>query len=186
MVPGAYKMGNKDELVEFAKDYAAYFEGREHCYTPWDYIPKTYLMADPDDCQEIIGILSKQTTDEIKYMGKESRGVHRGKGISLMTLDAIETILEEYENGQKCKQKRKDTYIIQKYIPSPLLIKGRKMDFRCFMVLASMDPLIVFYQDGIVRLASDEFDEHSTDITAHLTNLSVSKENLANQTEEEA
>ena len=58
------------------------------------------------------------------------------------------------------------------------------MDFRCFMVLASMDPLIVFYQDGIVRLASDEFDEHSTDITAHLTNLSVSKENLATQTAE--
>ena len=60
------------------------------------------------------------------------------------------------------------------------------MDFRCFMIIASAEPLIVFYQDGLIRLAHDDFDEHSTDITAHLTNLSVTKGNLGDKTKEEA
>jgi len=71
-------------------------------------------------------------------------------------------------------------------MPNPLLINGRKMDFRCYMILASTDPLIVFYQDGLIRLAHDEFDEHSTDVSAHLTNLSVSKKEHGDKTAEEA
>jgi len=55
------------------------------------------------------------------------------------------------------------------------------------MIIISTNPLIVFYQDGLIRLAHDEFDEHSTDKAAHLTNLSVAKkEHGEDQTEEEA
>lgn len=59
MVPGGYHMANKDEVVELAREYGKYFEGREHCYTPWDFIPKTYIMWDPEDCKEIIEIISQ-------------------------------------------------------------------------------------------------------------------------------
>ena len=52
-------MANKDEVVELAREYGKYFEGREHCYTPWDFIPKTYIMWDPEDCKEIIKIISQ-------------------------------------------------------------------------------------------------------------------------------
>ena len=117
-------------------------------------------------------------------MGKEARGVHRGEGISLMTYDEIAKLLVKYQYGAGCSKEQPDNFIVQKYIPNPLLINGKKFDFRCFIILASMDPLIVFYQDGIVRIAAEEYDESSHDVAAHLTNLAVSKENLANQTEE--
>ena len=44
IVPGAFHMTNKDELVTLATDYAQYYDGREDCYSPWDYIPRTYVM----------------------------------------------------------------------------------------------------------------------------------------------
>lgn len=168
-------MANKDEVVEMAKEYAEYFIGREHCFTPWDFIPKTYVMWDPVDCKEILKILYEQKTDTIQYMGKVARGAHRGRGIAILTLDEIKKLQIKYEYGRKCDEPQHDKYIIQKYIPKPLLINGRKMDFRCYMIVASTNPLIVFYQDGLVRLAHDEFDEDSTDKSAHLTNLSVAK-----------
>ena len=179
-------MANKDEVVEMAKVYGEYFEGREHCYTPWDFIPKTYVMWEPEDCKEILKILGKQETDDIKYMGKVARGSHRGRGISLLTLEEIHKLQIKYDYGLNCEQPQEDKFIIQKYMPNPLLINGRKMDFRCYMILASTDPLIVFYQDGLIRLAHDEFDEHSTDVSAHLTNLSVSKKEHGDKTAEEA
>ena len=120
-------------------------------------------------------------------MGKVARASHRGNGISILTLDEIQKLQVKYDYGRKCDEEQTDKYIIQKYIPKPLLINGRKMDFRCYMVIASTEPLIVFYQDGLIRLAHDEFDEHSTDKGAHLTNLSVAKkEHGDDQTEEEA
>ena len=85
IVPGAYHMTNKDELITLATDYAKYYVGREHCYSPWDYIPRTYVMQDEQECREIIDILAKEESEEIKYMGKIARESHRAEGITLMT-----------------------------------------------------------------------------------------------------
>jgi len=65
MVPGSNRMAYKDEIIEMAKSYGDYFAGREHCYTPWDFFPKTYIMWEPEDCKEILNILAQQETDDI-------------------------------------------------------------------------------------------------------------------------
>lgn len=54
-------------------------------------------------------------------------------------------------------------YIAQKYIENPLLINNRKFDFRIYMFVASMDPLIVLYYDGFLRVTTVEYDENSHD-----------------------
>lgn len=58
----------------------------------------------------------------------------------------------------------------------PFLLHGtRKFDFRAYMVIASMDPLIVLYHDGFLRISLSDFDENKGDATIHLTNTVVAE-----------
>ncbi len=45
--------------------------------------------------------------------------------------------------------------LIQRYIPSPLLLEGRKFDLRVYMLVASYAPLTAYYHDGYVRRRCD-------------------------------
>ncbi|KAI8899153.1 tubulin-tyrosine ligase family-domain-containing protein [Globomyces pollinis-pini] len=67
--------------------------------------------------------------------------------------------------------------MVQKYIPNPLLISGYKFDMRCYVLVRSYDPLIVYlYQDGLARFATEPFDLTSLrNVFSHLTNTSINK-----------
>ena len=52
----------------------------------------------------------------------------------------------------------------QKYISNPDLIDGHKYDFRVYMLIASTDPLIVYYHDGFLRLSLFKFNKTSDDV----------------------
>jgi len=71
--------------------------------------------------------------------------------------------------------------IVQRYITNPLLINGLKFDLRIYVLLTSVDPVKLYiYEDGLVRLATEEFsleEEHLKDKFRHLTNYSVNKNN---------
>lgn len=73
-----------------------------------------------------------------------------------------------------------DPFIVQRYIPNPLLINGFKVDLRVYVAVTSFDPLRVFiYNEGLVRFATARYD--ATDLTnvfSHLTNYSVNKKNV--------
>lgn len=65
--------------------------------------------------------------------------------------------------------------MVQKYVGRPFLINNKKFDFRAYLVIASMDPLIILYHDGFLRITLTDFDESSSDLTAHLTNTVVAE-----------
>jgi hypothetical protein len=69
--------------------------------------------------------------------------------------------------------------IVQRYVPSPLLINGYKFDMRIYVVVISYEPLKVYIStEGLVRLATQKYTEDPTtlgDRTRHLTNYSVNK-----------
>lgn len=73
--------------------------------------------------------------------------------------------------------------IIQRYIPNPLLIGGRKFDMRIYVVVLSYDPLKVFINDeGLVRFATELYSDAVETLQSrmmHLTNYSVNKQNPA-------
>jgi hypothetical protein len=56
------------------------------------------------------------------------------------------------------------------YISKPLLVDGKKFDIRCYMLISNVQPLLVFYHPGYIRLSMFDFDEHDDNLLTHLTN----------------
>ena len=69
--------------------------------------------------------------------------------------------------------------VVQEYIDRPLLIKGRKFDVRLFLLITSVDPLIVYmYSDGLVSICCEKFTMDREELGnkhVHLSNYSINK-----------
>eukprot|EP00753_Platysulcus_tardus_P020695 PLAT8340.2.p1 GENE.PLAT8340.2~~PLAT8340.2.p1 ORF type:complete len:300 (+),score=159.98 PLAT8340.2:223-1122(+) len=62
---------------------------------------------------------------------------------------------------------------VQRYIPNPLLYKSRKFDLRSYVLIASLNPLVVFYKHGFMRVSLPKFNATSKDMRVHLVNSHV-------------
>ena len=67
--------------------------------------------------------------------------------------------------------------VIQRYMTNPLLVRGKKFDFRSYLFIACVDPFITFFNPGYVRYSlndftMNDFGSKEGKIT-HLTNNSV-------------
>jgi len=80
-----------------------------------------------------------------------------------------------YGNGELCGSVP-DPTVMQKYLADPLTLEGHKFDFRIYMLIASVNPVIVYYHDGFLRLSLHLYDKNSTERGVHLTNTHLSKE----------
>lgn len=78
---------------------------------------------------------------------------------------------------------RKDGWIVQEYMISPMLVAGRKFDIRCFVVLtqcARKGVKAYFFDQAYVRTSSKAYSLSSLkDREAHLTNDAVQKHSKA-------
>ncbi|KAJ3158002.1 putative tubulin polyglutamylase ttll2 [Geranomyces variabilis] len=66
--------------------------------------------------------------------------------------------------------------VLQRYIANPLLISGYKFDMRCYVVVRSYNPLVIYLNtEGLARFATVPYTTTSHDVYAHLTNTSINK-----------
>lgn len=78
--------------------------------------------------------------------------------------------------------------VVQPFLRNPYLVKGRKFDFRTYVLVTSISPLrLYFYKEGLVRFASTKYNRNATKggkEQQYLTNTSVGKKftSLANLT----
>ena len=74
---------------------------------------------------------------------------------------------------------RTEDQVIQRYIDRPLIIDGKKHDLRLYMLIASVDPLIVFLnEEGLARFCSEDYthpNNANSEKNSHLTNYSLNK-----------
>lgn len=80
-----------------------------------------------------------------------------------MTKENEKRLRRKYENGELCGE-IVDNILMQQYISNPLVIDDRKFDFRIYMLVASTNPLIVYYHDGFLRISLTKYDKNSTKV----------------------
>lgn len=176
-IPGNHHLNFKDETVNRLQEYAKkHYAGRKHCFDPWKIIPFTYDLTDIQQCKSFFAELAEEKSEEIEWVVKMARFSHNGQGLTLLDQENRKFALEEYENGAKCNEAI--GYIAQKYIKKPFLINKKKFDFRAYLLIASMDPLIILYHDGFVRVTLDIYNSSSPDLSKHLTNLEIAENYL--------
>ena len=62
--------------------------------------------------------------------------------------------------------------IMQRYVCGELAYQKRKFDLRIYYLIASTDPLVVYYHDGSLRVALATYNDKSFGSTSqHLTNI---------------
>jgi hypothetical protein len=176
-LPGNLHMGNKDVIVDQVREYGNYYEGRQHCFNPWKFLPYTINMKRRDHCLELVENL-KADSRNINWIRKVARGVHNAEGVDIVNEQVAMEILKDVKDGELCGEALTD-FIVQQYIADPLLVHGRKFDFRVYMVILCMDPFIVLYHDGFLRVSLYSYDQNSNDTMAHVTNTALAKNMLS-------
>lgn len=105
-------------------------------------------------------------------------GRAQGKGIFLFSkLSQI----SDWKKDHKWKSDavQAETYIVQRYIPRPYLVGGRKFDLRLYVLVTSFSPLVVWlYRSGFGRFSAARYSSANKDINnlhMHLTNVAIQK-----------
>jgi len=179
-IPGNNIISRKDLIAVAANSYVEKFQNRPHCINNERYFPKTWLMRREKDCKEFFGIFNSPRYLELKaerrivFIRKEGAGRHRGEGVFPFNDQEEIALRKKYKNGTLCG-KINENNIMQNYVHNPILLHGRKFDFRMYLLVASTNPLIAFYHDGFLRVSLAKYDVYSDDKKVLLTNLALNK-----------
>ncbi|KAG7343438.1 tubulin-tyrosine ligase family protein [Nitzschia inconspicua] len=185
-IPGYRKWNKKDTFAYYYKQWEAKHNDRP----PSVYVPETYLLT--DSTEEILAFAKVLKTGGSKYPWVHKQAnVNQGRGITILApeSDQLLALPEKYLREKQLKEKYlkephaestgddddddvdyEDDVIIQRYICNEMTWNRRKFDVRMFWLVASLDPLIILYHDGYVRIGNSEYSEEDfSDTTAHLT-----------------
>lgn len=166
--------------------------------TPW--LPETYQVDILSDC---LALLQKDKDLSSSSPAVANEPTHlwiykpsssnRGKGVKVLQGGAeLQELLQEY-HPQLCDSKANGSGttsgsqrsgmsgvpgrgIVQEYIMRPLLVEGFKFDLRVYMLIACVNPFVVYYHPGYCRRT---LRQYSLDIATlsdpiiHLSNTSI-------------
>ena len=179
-IPGNILLTRKDYGAEAIAEYKKSYETRPQCLDSNKFFPTTYLMTKKDQCESFFNHLDSPQYQELKnernivYIRKVAVGAHAAGGLSLVDEKEEYDLRKLYRNGELCGEITKN-YIVQKLIHNPLLFNGHKFDFRAFMLIASTNPTITYYHDGVIWLSTEKYDSNSKDRAGFLPNASFNK-----------
>lgn len=165
-LPGERAVVDKGPLTRNLERHAAADPGRRAALD--GFYPETYCLADPEDRERFFARVPEEDDPERLWILKPDRG-SEGRGIRVLwQLDLLRRWHES--SGPKPWDTEGDA-VIQRYVANPLLVDGRKSALRVFVLVASVEPLLVLvYRDGFVRINSVPYRLDDLDPVVHLTN----------------
>ena len=98
-------------------------------------------------------------------------GSHSAEGVFILDSNKTNELNTQYDFGKSCGILTQPL-IAQTYITNPLLLNfDNKFDFRIYMLIASTNPLIVYYHDGFLRASLSTYDKFSQEVMNTLSNI---------------
>lgn len=179
-IPGHGGLNRKDMVAESIVRYAEKYKDRQRCFSFDRFFPKTWILYDQNQCYDFFNQFNGEEYNRLRkerrivYIRKKGFGAHRAEGVQPVNEEEEAEIRRLFENGTLCG-KQKINYIIQHFVHNPLLLDGHKFDFRIYMLVASTNPLMLFYHDGFLRMSLHKYDVNSNDKSVLLTNTELSK-----------
>jgi len=124
--------------------------------------PPQYRLWMKEECRRYFDEICPNGGDDRLWIEKPSGGQH---GAGMKVRNGCSELRKIHGSCSSIGKK----YISMPYL-SPALIDGHKFDVRSFLLIASLDPLLVFYHDGFARKAANKYNSDTSDVNAHITN----------------
>ena len=172
-LPGNHELAWKKYLFQNMYNYY-----KKKDIDPFTRIPLTYHIKvgsyDSAFRTFYAKFIELQRSEQVNiWIVKPGENTNRGFGIKVCSkieeiIDAVNEFSEEYGR----------TFIVQKYIDSPLLYVGRKFDIRCYALVTGFQGNIqaYFYRDGYVRTCAEKYNlKNVKNNFIHLTNDAIQK-----------
>ena len=179
-VAGMATLFRKDLIARSAVNYTYKYKDKPQCFDHTKFFPKTLSLDNKTECLEFFDYIKSEEYQQEKeersivFIRKISVGSHQGKGVQPVDEEEEKNLTAEYGGGKLCGKNMKSV-IVQRYIHNPLLVKNHKFDFRIYMMVASVNPMIVYYHDGFLRVSLFEYDVTKNEKAMHLTNTAQSR-----------
>jgi hypothetical protein len=127
--------------------------------------PPQYRLWIREECEAFFNLACSMKSPESLWILKPSGGYH---GMGMSVHKGCDDLRIQYPT---CPAPADSTRrFVMEYL-EPVLLDGHKFDVRSYVLIASMDPLMVFYHDGFVRRATNKYSRDDLkDKTAHITN----------------
>uniref|UniRef100_A0A915K402 Uncharacterized protein n=1 Tax=Romanomermis culicivorax TaxID=13658 RepID=A0A915K402_ROMCU len=111
----------------------------------YDFYPKSWYLPQQYDIF-VDYFLSKSSNSAPWYIAKPDDGA---RGENILLFDRIEDL-----------SMARASQVVQEYVKNPLLIDGRKFDFRIFVLIENLNPLILHIgKNGIARFCTSLYEK---------------------------
>ena len=142
--------------------YKNFMRMKKNFSEDFNYMAVTYTL--PRDYKKVQKHFKNYTPKPNYLWLLKPSGSARGEGIKFM---------------QSFSDVPKNLTILTRYIHNPHLLKGRKYDLRVYIFVTGHQPLKIYvYNEGIVRIATEQYNLDTNDLTnlyKHLTNVALNQ-----------
>jgi len=125
--------------------------------------PAQYRLWEPEECTQYFSVACINEPNRL-WIEKPSGGQH---GVGMRVHKGCETLKESYS---ECAGAGAGKKVIAMPYLDPALLAGHKFDVRSYLLVASTDPMLVFYHDGFARKANNPYTSDIKNVKAHITN----------------
>eukprot|EP00658_Telonema_sp_P-2_P070836 TRINITY_DN60222_c0_g1_i1.p1 TRINITY_DN60222_c0_g1~~TRINITY_DN60222_c0_g1_i1.p1 ORF type:complete len:321 (+),score=69.29 TRINITY_DN60222_c0_g1_i1:432-1394(+) len=161
-VRGTHNLTRKNLLVQTLRRHAA---GHQEADISW--LPETFQLDQPGELEQVKERLNREA--DSLYIVKPV-GRNKGNGIQVHSRQELKLLMEA--------DRVPHDFIVQHYIPNPLLLDGFKFDMRMYILLATVKPFVAYwFPRGYLRLSLVKYSSALTsNRQAHLTNVAVQRQ----------
>ena len=140
--------------------------GRDGCsYDSLNVQPTQFRFWIPEECNQFFEQCNDPKNKKRLWIEKPSGGQH---GVGMQVHEGCAKLKRRWGSCSPSFAKSKKWFVMQ-YI-DPALLDGHKFDLRTYLLVASLNPVLVFYHDGFVRKAANLYSRNVKDRRSHITN----------------